>query len=53
MQRGKAFKNVICLGHLLDAKGIIVGKSIDHSNVAKLIEMIELQEQETKKSSSK
>lgn len=39
--------------YLLDAKGIIVGKSIDHSNVAKLIEMMELQEQESKKASSK
>lgn len=38
---------------LLDEKGIIRGKSIDHSNVATLIEMLEKQEADTKKGSSK
>ena len=39
MGRGKAFKNVICLGHLLDAKGKKMSKSI--GNVVDPWEMIE------------
>ncbi len=30
MGRGKAYKNVICLGHLLDAKGKKMSKSLDN-----------------------
>ncbi len=39
MGRGKAYKNVICLGHLLDAKGKKMSKSI--GNVVDPWEMIE------------
>lgn len=37
---------------LLDENGIIKGKSIDHSNIATLIDMLERQEADTKKKSS-
>lgn len=39
--------------YLLDEKGIIKGKSIDHTNVVTLIDMLERQEADLKKSSSK
>ncbi|MFH1608647.1 MAG: class I tRNA ligase family protein [Patescibacteria group bacterium] len=39
MGKGKAFKNVICLGHLLDAKGKKMSKSL--GNVIDPAEMIE------------
>ncbi|WP_344828231.1 redoxin domain-containing protein [Rurimicrobium arvi] len=39
--------------YLLDDKGIIRGKTIDHSNIATLIEMLDKQEAEKKKTSSK
>lgn len=39
--------------YLLDEKGIIRGKTIDHSNIATLIEMLDKQEAEKKKSASK
>src|SRR3989338_8875873 len=37
--RGKAYKNVICLGHLLDAKGKKMSKSL--GNIVDPFEMIE------------
>lgn len=39
--------------YLLDEKGIIRGKSIDHSNITSLIDMLERQEADAKKKSSK
>lgn len=39
--------------YLLDEKGIIRGKSIDHSNIADLIKMLDRQEADAKKKTSK
>lgn len=39
--------------YLLDEKGIIRGKSIDHSNITSLIDMLERQEADAKKKTSK
>jgi thiol-disulfide isomerase/thioredoxin len=39
--------------YLLDEKGIIRGKTIDHTNITSLIDMLEREEAETKKKSSK
>ncbi len=39
--------------YLLDEKGIIRGKTIDHSNISSLLDMLEMQEAEAKKKSSK
>lgn len=39
--------------YLLDDKGIIRGKSIDHSNITSLIDMLERQEADAKKKTSK
>jgi thiol-disulfide isomerase/thioredoxin len=39
--------------YLLDEKGIIVGKRIDHSNIASLVDMLEKQEAAKKKVSNK